>query len=170
MSLIYDYMRIVKSDPACHSPLEGLLYPGFWAVQIHRISHLLYRAHLYFAARAVSQLVRFLTGIEIHPGAKIGKGLFIDHGFGVVIGETAVIGDNCTLYHGATLGGYSAEKAKRHPTLENNVTVGAGAKVLGDITIQSNVKIGAGAVVLSNLPVGVTAAGIPARIVKEKSA
>ncbi len=166
--MIYDIKSILERDPAARNGLEVfLLYPGFHAVMWHRISHCLYKAHFKGLARAVSQLVRFFTGVEIHPGARIGKGLFIDHGMGVVIGETTIIGDNCTIYQGVTLGGTGKEKGKRHPTLGNNVMVGSGAKVLGPFTVGDNSKIAAGAVVLNEVPPGSTCVGVPARIVKQ---
>ena len=158
---------IVERDPAVHSRAEALLlYPGLHALLVHRVAHALYLHQHFFAARTVSQLSRFLTGTEIHPGAAIGRGLFIDHGAGVVIGETAAVGDNCTIYQGATLGGTGKETGKRHPTLGNNVMVGAGAKLLGNFTIGDNVKIAAGAVVLRDVPPDCTAVGIPARVVR----
>jgi serine O-acetyltransferase len=128
-----------------------LLFPGFMSC-LHKIAHYLYKKKLYFLARLISQLARFLTGIEIHPGAVIGRRLFIDHGMGIVIGETAVVGDDCTIYHGVTLGGTGKDKNKRHPTIGNNVMIGCGAKILGPITIGNNVKIGAGTIVLDNIP------------------
>ena len=143
-----------------------LLYPGLHAVLAHRIAHALYKKGMFFAARAVSQASRNATGIEIHPAAVIGKGLFIDHGCAVVIGETTVIGDNCTIYQGATLGGTGKHEGKRHPTIGNNVMIGAGAKVLGPVTVGDNSKIAAGAVVLKDIPANSTAVGIPARIVR----
>ncbi|MBE6578003.1 MAG: serine O-acetyltransferase [Ruminococcaceae bacterium] len=158
-----------ERDPAAKSDLEVLLlYPGVHALLAYRLSHSLYEKERYFAARAVSQAARFVTGIEIHPGAKIGKGLMIDHGMGVVIGETAVIGDNCTLYQGVTLGGTGKDVGKRHPTLGDNVMVGAGAKVLGPFTIGDNTKIAANAVVLAEMPNNCTAVGIPAKVVKRE--
>lgn len=169
VSLYNDAKNIQDKDPATKNIFEViLLYPGFHILIYHRISHWLYKHNLKFLARLVSQLGRFFTGIEIHPGAKIGKRLFIDHGAGVVIGETAQIGDNCTIYHGATLGGTGKDKNKRHPTIGNNVLVGAGAKILGPIEIGDNVKIGAQAVVLENIRENVTVVGVPAKIVKEK--
>ena len=141
---------------------------GFHAILNHRINHFLYTHKLYFLARLLSQISRFLTGIEIHPGATIGNRLFIDHGMGIVIGETAEVGDNCTIYHQVTLGGTGKDKGKRHPTLKNNILVGAGSKLLGPIIIGNNVKIGANAVVLNNIEENVTAVGIPATIVKKK--
>lgn len=157
-------------DPAARSNAEVLLlYPGLHAVLAHRLAHKLYKAGKFFAARAVSQAARNATGIEIHPAAQIGKGLFIDHGCAVVIGETAIIGDNCTIYQGATLGGTGKHVGKRHPTIGNNVMIGAGAKVLGPITIGDNSKIAAGAVVLKDIPENSTAVGVPARVVRGKN-
>ncbi len=158
---------IRERDPAARSDFEILLtYSGLHAVLIYRISHRLWVNRHKTAARALSQLGRLLTGIEIHPGAKIGRGLFIDHGSGVVIGETAIIGDNCTLYQGVTLGGTGKGKGKRHPTLGNNVMVGCGAKVLGPFEVGDNAKIAANAVVLEAIPANATAVGVPARVVK----
>ncbi len=164
-------IRVIRDrDPAATSDLEvALLYSGFHAVLLYRVSHKLYESKKFFAARFVSQSARFLTGIEIHPGAKIGHGLFIDHGSGVVIGETTEIGDNCTLYQGVTLGGTGKHVGKRHPTLGNNVMVGSGAKVLGPFKIGDNTKIAANAVVLNEIPDNCTAVGIPARIVKRNN-
>lgn len=161
-------IRVIRErDPAATSSLQVvLLYPGFHAVLFHRLSHKLYKMKWYFLARLISQSTKFFTGIEIHPGATIGKGLFIDHGSGVVIGETAVIGDNCTIYQGVTLGGTGKHTGKRHPTLGNNVMVGAGAKVLGPFKVGDNSKIAAGAVVLDEIPENSTAVGIPARVIK----
>ncbi len=165
---IAEEVRAVKErDPAAKSDLEVLLlYSGVHATLAYRVSHKLYVSKHYLPARAVSQLARFVTGIEIHPGATIGHNFFIDHGAGVVIGETAEIGDNCTLYQGVTLGGTGKDTGKRHPTLGNNVMVGAGAKVLGPFRIGDNSKIAAGAVVLEEIPDNSTAVGIPARVVK----
>ncbi len=164
-------IRVIRDrDPAATSDLEvALLYSGFHAVLFYRVSHKLYENKKFFAARLVSQSARFLTGIEIHPGAKIGSGLFIDHGSGVVIGETTEIGDNCTLYQGVTLGGTGKHVGKRHPTLGNNVMVGSGAKVLGPFKIGDNTKIAANAVVLDEIPDNCTAVGIPARVVKRNN-
>ncbi|WP_061213112.1 serine O-acetyltransferase [Syntrophomonas wolfei] len=157
---------VFERDPAARSVLEVIFcYPGFHAIIHHRIAHFLYCRKLYFLARMVSHINRFLTGIEIHPGARIGQGLFIDHGSGIVIGETAEIGDNATLYQGVTLGGTGKEKGKRHPTIGNNVTISAGAKVLGAISVGDNVKIGGGSVVLKAVPSGCTVVGVPGRIV-----
>ncbi len=165
---IQEEIQSVKDrDPAARSSLEILLtYSGVHALLAYRCSHALYEKKFYLSARIISQLAKFFTGIEIHPGAKIGKGLFIDHGTGVVIGETAVIGDNCILYQGVTLGGTGKERGKRHPTLGNNVMIGCGAKVLGPFTIGSNVKIAANSVVLHEIPDNCTAVGAPARVVK----
>lgn len=162
-----DIAAVRQRDPAARSNLEILLlYSGVHAILAYRVAHKLYLSKHYFAARAVSQWARHKTGIEIHPGATIGKGLFIDHGMGVVIGETTEIGDNCTLYQGVTLGGTGKDVGKRHPTLGNNVLVGAGAKVLGPFTIADNSKIAANAVVLEEVPENSTAVGIPARVVR----
>ena len=156
-----------RRDPAARSKLEiFLLYPGVHAVLYHRVAHWLYRHHRFFLARCVSQWSRFWTGIEIHPGATIGHRLVIDHGMGIVIGETAEIGDDCLLYQGVTLGGTGKDKGKRHPTLGNNVMVGSGAKVLGPFTVGDNARIAAGAVVLSAVPEDCTAVGVPARVVR----
>jgi serine O-acetyltransferase len=161
---------IQREDPAAKSGIEVLLcYPGLHAVLLHKISHPLYRAGWFVFARLVSQMARFLTGIEIHPGAKIGKRLFIDHGMGVVIGETAEVGDDVLLYQGVTLGGTGNECGKRHPTLGHNVVVGAGAKVLGNIILGDNVKVGASSVVVHSVPANSTVVGIPARITKSRS-
>ena len=147
-NLYYDAENILKNDPACKSILEViLLYPGFHILLFYRLSHFLYKHKLYFIADCIAFIGRFLTGIEIHPGAKIGKRLFIDHGMGIVIGETATVGDNCTIYHGVTLGGTGKDKYKRHPDIGNNVMLGAGSKVLGPIEIGNNVKVGANAIV-----------------------
>jgi len=155
----------LERDPAAVNSLSVILtYPGLHALFYHRVGHALYQRGLPFFARAVSQFGRWLTGVEIHPGAKIGKGLFIDHGMGVVIGETTIIGDNVTLFQGVTLGGTGKKKGKRHPTLGNNVVVGAGAKVLGDIHIGDNVSVGANAVVVRDVPANSTVVGVPGRI------
>ena len=157
---------IFQRDPAAHSVLEVLTaYPGVHAVAAHRLSHLLWRWRLRLIARLLSQLMRWLTGIEIHPGARIGKRFFIDHGMGVVIGETAEIGDDCTLYHGVTLGGTTWQKEKRHPTLGNDVVVGAGAKVLGPIVVGDGARVGSNSVVMKDVPAGATVVGIPGRVV-----
>lgn len=163
-----DIDAICTRDPAAKSRVEVLLlYSGLHALLMHRVARLLHDNGHDFSARALSQFARFLTGIEIHPGATIGKGLFIDHGAGVVIGETTVIGDNCTLYQGVTLGGTGKQTGKRHPTLGNNVMIGAGAKLLGNITIGDNAKIAAGAVALGDVPANCTAVGIPAKVVRK---
>ncbi|MGE5613060.1 MAG: serine O-acetyltransferase EpsC [Bacillota bacterium] len=165
--LLSDARSIAKRDPAAKSTLEVfLLYSGFHALIYHRIAHWLYKRKLFFLARVVSQYSRFMTGIEIHPGAVIGRGLFIDHGMGVVIGETAVIGDNCTIYHGVTLGGTGKEKGKRHPTIGNNVLIGAGAILLGPIVVGDNAMIGAGSVVVDNVEPDTTVTGPKARVVR----
>lgn len=162
-----DIQNIKKFDPAARTTLEIFLaYPGLWAVWIHRIAHKLWHKNLKTLARWISTWNRFLTGIEIHPGAQVGRRLFIDHGMGVVIGETAIIGDDCTLYHGVTLGGTSLEQGKRHPTLGNNVVIGAGAKILGPITLGDNSSVGANSVVIKEVPKNSTAVGIPARVAK----
>lgn len=161
-----DISVVFERDPAARSTLEIILsYPGFHAIISHRIAHRLHKSGFRLLARLISQFNRFLTGIEIHPGATIGEGLFIDHGMGVVIGETCEIGDNVTLYQGVTLGGTGKEKGKRHPTIGDNVVVSTGAKVLGSITIGNNVKIGAGSVVLRDVPDNCTVVGVPGRIV-----
>ncbi len=168
MGLFYDINSIIERDPAARNPVEVLLlYPGLHAVIWHRVAHLFYKCKLKFVARLISQLARFFTGIEIHPGAKIGKGLMIDHGMGVVIGETTVIGNDCTIYQGVTLGGTGKETGKRHPTIGNNVVIGSGAKVLGPFSVGDNSKIAAGAVVLSEVPAGSTCVGVPARVVRQ---
>ena len=165
------YMSMVfLRDPAAKSYAEILMcYPGIHALFIHRMSHTLWKCHLYLFGRMLSNFGRWLTGIEIHPGAVIGSRVFIDHGMGVVVGETAVVGDDCTIYHGVTLGGTSWCKGKRHPTLKNGVVVGAGAKILGPITISDGAKIGSNAVVLKDVPSHATAVGIPARVMLENS-
>lgn len=164
---IKDEIRIIKErDPAIHSNMEVFLYPSFKVMLHYRLAHKLYKKGHYFWARWISQRGVRKTGIEIHPGAEIGKGLFIDHGNGVIIGETTIIGDNCTLYQGVTLGGTGKEHGKRHPTLGNNVMVSAGAKVLGSFKIGDNSKIGAGSVVLEEVPPNCTVVGVPGRIVK----
>ena len=162
-NLKYDIQIVLKNDPAARSAFEGLLlYPSIHALINHRIAHKLYKKKHFFLARLLSQISRFFTGIEIHPGATIGKGLFIDHGMGVVIGETAEIGDDVLIYHGVTLGGTGKDTGKRHPTVGNNVVIGCGAKVLGPINIGNNVKIGANSVVLKDVPDDSTTVGIPA--------
>lgn len=167
ISYIKEEIQVVRErDPAIKSNLEVFLYPSFKAILRYRVAHKLYMKKHYFLARWVSQRAARKTGIEIHPGAKIGKGLFIDHGSGVIIGETAELGDNVTLYQGVTLGGTGKEQGKRHPTLRDNVMVSAGAKVLGSFTIGENSKIGAGSVVLKEVPPNCTVVGVPGRIVK----
>ena len=164
-----DIKATKERDPAARSNLEVLLlYPGIHAVAAHRLANKLHKRGHYFPARAISQFARFTTGIEIHPAATIGKGFMIDHGMGVVIGETAEIGENCTIYQGVTLGGTGKDVGKRHPTLGNNVMVGAGAKVLGPMKVGDNTKIAANAVVLAEIPDNCTAVGIPAKIVKRE--
>lgn len=161
-----DIKVIMERDPAAKNVVEVFLtYPGLHAIMFHRISHWFYNKNMFTIARMISHISRFLTGIEIHPGAKIGKGVFIDHGMGVVIGETVEIGHNVTIYQGATLGGTGKEKGKRHPTIGNNVVISAGAKVLGPFKVGDNAKIGAGAVVLKEVPPNCTVVGIPGRIV-----
>jgi serine O-acetyltransferase len=161
-----DVAAVFESDPAARSYLEVLiLYPGLHAVWAHDLSHWLWSHHLRFPARLVSQVARVFTGIEIHPGAEMGRRLFIDHGMGTVIGETAVVGDDVTLYQGVTLGGTGKEKGKRHPTVGNNVSIGSGAKLLGNITIGDNCRVGAGSVVLRSVPDNSTIVGVPGHIV-----
>ena len=162
-----DREYIMENDPAARTKLEVfLLYPSIHARLAHMISHFLYKKNLLFLARLISQIARFLTAIEIHPGATLGAGILIDHGMGVVIGETAELGDRITIYHGTTLGGTGKEKGKRHPTVGDNVVIGAGSKVLGNIKIGSNSKIGANSVVLDDVPEGATVVGIPGKVVK----
>lgn len=167
-NLYYDAKNIQQKDPAARNIFEViLLYPGFHALFFHRIAHFFYNIKLFFIARLISQLTRFFTGIEIHPGATIGKRLMIDHGMGIVIGETAVIGNDCVIYHQVTLGGTGKKKLKRHPTIGNNVLIGAGAKLLGPINIGDNVKIGAGSVVLKSVEKNSTVVGVPEdRVIK----
>ncbi|RPF46559.1 serine O-acetyltransferase [Thermodesulfitimonas autotrophica] len=161
-----DIQVVFERDPAAKSVFEVLLcYPGLHAIWLHRVAHALYRRRLFLLARLLSHLGRFLTGIEIHPGAKIGRRFFIDHGAGVVIGETTEIGDDVTLYQGVTLGGTGKEKGKRHPTIGNNVVISAGAKILGSFTVGDNSKIGAGSVVLKPVPPNCTVVGVPGRVV-----
>lgn len=163
----YDIKKIMERDPAAVSYAQVLLlYPGLHAVMLHRGAHALFLHKNCFSARCLSQLSRFLTGIEIHPGATIGRGLLIDHGMSVVIGETAQIGDNCTIYQGVTLGGTGKHVGKRHPTIGNNVMIGSGAKVLGPFRVGDNAKIAAGAVVLTEIPDDATAVGVPAQVVR----
>ena len=164
-----DIESIRRRDPAAKSNIEVLaLYSGMHAVLAYRVAHKLYVTNHFLSARAISQLARWITGIEIHPGATIGRGLFIDHGMGVVIGETTVIGDDCTIYQGVTLGGTGKDTGKRHPTLGNNIMVGAGAKVLGPLTVGDYSKIASGAVVLSSIPEHSTAVGVPAKVVRQR--
>ena len=172
---MFDHIRadlaiISERDPAARGPLEILLcYPGFQALSLHRLSHRLWRSRLplKLTARLLSQLGRSLTGIEIHPGATIGRGVFIDHGMGVVIGETAVVGDRCLLYQGVTLGGTGKDHGKRHPTLASNVVIGAGAKVLGSIDVGANTRVGAGSVVVRDVEANCTVVGIPGRVIHQ---
>lgn len=162
-----DIQAIKEKDPAARNSFEVvLLYSGLHALMLHRPAYWLYNHRLFFLARFVSQIARFITGIEIHPGAKVGRGVFIDHGSGLVIGETAEVGDGCTLYQGVTLGGTGKECGKRHPTLGKNVTVGAGAKILGPFKIGDNAKIASNAVVLKEIPPNATAVGVPAKVVR----
>lgn len=161
-----DIRTVFEKDPAARSVLEVLTYPGLHALWLHRIAHRLWRAKCKPAARILSHFARFLTGVEIHPGAVIGRRFFIDHGMGVVIGETAVVGDDVLLYHQVTLGGVSLEKTKRHPTLGNNVLIGMGAKILGPITIGEGTRVGANAVVNKDIPANCTVVGIPGRIIR----
>ncbi|MCJ7831346.1 MAG: serine O-acetyltransferase [Dehalococcoidia bacterium] len=170
MSVIASIRRDIRAarerDPAAVGNLEVILaYPGFHARQFHRLAHTLYKLRVPVLPRLISHFSRFLTGIEIHPGAKIGEGLFIDHGMGVVIGETSEIGDNCHLYQGVTLGGTSTKREKRHPTLGNNTVVGAGAQVIGAIYVGENARIGAGSVVVTNVPANATVVGVPGHVV-----
>lgn len=166
-----DVAAVLSRDPACRSRLEvWLCYPGFHALRWYHVAHALWGMNLYLLARMASELGRWLTGIEIHPGARIGRGVFIDHGMGVVVGETAEIGDDVTLYQGVTLGGTGKDRGKRHPTLGKGVMVGVGAKILGDITIGENCRIGAGAVVVHSVPAHCTVVGIPGRIVRRGGA
>ena len=165
-SMRKDIAAVMERDPACRSKLEVILcYPGFHAVCLHRMAHFFWKRGFLLLARWLSHWNRFITGIEIHPGAQIGEGLFIDHGMGVVIGETTEIGKNCTIYQGVTLGGVSLKKEKRHPSLEENVVVGVGARVLGPHVIGAGSRIGASSVVISDVPPGCTVVGVPARIV-----
>ena len=167
ISYIKEEIQVIRErDPAIKSNMEVLLYPSFKVILSYRVAHKLYRRKHYFLARWISQRAARKTGIEIHPGARIGKGLFIDHGSGVIIGETTIIGDNVTLYQGVTLGGTGKEKGKRHPTLKDNVMVSAGAKILGSFTIGENSKIGAGSVVLEEVPPNCTVVGVPGRVVR----
>ncbi len=170
ISKVKEEIAIIRQrDPAIHSPMEVFLYPSFKVMLHYRVAHKLYMKKHYFFARWISQRGVRKTGIEIHPGAQIGKGFFIDHGNGVIIGETTIIGDNVTLYQGVTLGGTGKEQGKRHPTIGNNVMISAGAKVLGSFTIGDNSKIGAGSVVLEEVPPGSTVVGVPGRVVKRNN-
>jgi len=164
-----DIQAVLERDPAARNLIEVLLcYPGFHALQMHRIAHFLWRMGLRLPARLLAHFSRFLTGVEIHPGAKLGPGLFIDHGMGVVIGETAEVGENVTIYQSAVLGGRGKEKGKRHPMIGNNVVIAAGAKILGSFTVGEGARIGAGAVVLKDVPPHCTVVGVPGRIVREQ--
>lgn len=171
---MFEYIKeqvqtVTEKDPSISNPLEALLCPSFKALLYYKLSHYLYQHNHLLLARYISEKSKKKTGIEIHPGAKIGKRLFIDHGTGVVIGETAVVGNDVTLFHGVTLGGTGKEKGKRHPTIGNNVFIGSGAKILGNIVIGNNVKIGANAVILKDVPSNVTIVGVPGKIVKTLS-
>jgi len=170
VKMFSDFKAVFERDPAARTifgPIEVILsYSGFHAVFWYRIAHFLKAIYIPIIPRLISQIARFFTGVEIHPGARVGKGFFIDHGMGVVIGETTIIGDNITLYQGVTLGGTGKERGKRHPTLGDNVVVGAGAKVLGNIKIGNNVKVGAGSVVIHEVPDDSTVVGIPAEVVR----
>jgi serine O-acetyltransferase len=165
MWVIDDIRAVFHGDPAANNILEVLMYQGLYAIWLHRFAHLIYKLHIPVVPRFISQINRFLTGIEIHPGAKIGRFFFIDHGMGTVIGETSVIGENCIMYQQVTLGGTGLTKGKRHPTIGKHCLIGAGAKVLGNITIGDNCKIGAGAVVTRDIPANSTVVGNPARFV-----
>ena len=170
MGIREDIRTVYEKDPAARSTLEVICcYPGLHAVWIHRVAHWLWNKHLYFLARLLSHFSRMFTGIEIHPGAKLGRRVFIDHGSGVVIGETAEVGDDVLIYMGVVLGGTSLERTKRHPTVENDVVIGSGAAVLGPITIGKGAKIGAGSVVVRPVPAGATAVGVPARIAEQQA-
>jgi len=161
---------VFERDPAARSVPETVLTcPGFQAILMHRFNHWLWNKGLFLLARVSAHLVRFFTGIEIHPGARIGRRFFIDHGMGIVIGETSEIGDDCSIYHGVTLGGTTWQKGKRHPTLENNVVIGAGAKILGPITIGAGARIGCNAVVVKDVPAGATVVGVPGHVVVKKN-
>ena len=167
--LYEDAKNIKDKDPAARNILEViLLYQGFHILVLYRISHFLYKHRCYFSARVISQIGRHITGVEIHPGAKIGRRLFIDHGMGIVIGETSTVGNDCVIYHGVTLGGTGKDKNKRHPDIGNRVIIGCGAKILGPIKIEDDVKIGANAVVLNNVEPGVTIVGVPGKAVYNK--
>jgi serine O-acetyltransferase len=166
--LYEDARNIKEKDPAARNILTVIfLYPGFQILVYHRINHFLYKHKLYILARCISQFARFMTAIEVHPGAIIGRRLFIDHGMGIVIGETSEIGDDCTIYHQVTLGGTGKDTGKRHPTVKNNVMIGAGSKVLGPIVIGNNVKVGANAVILKSVPDNTTVVGVPGKEVKK---
>ena len=165
-----DIQVVFERDPASRSALETLLAcPGLHAIMLHRVNHWLWDKELYLFSRVTAHLSRFLTGVEIHPGATIGQRLFIDHGMGIVIGETSEIGDDCSIYHGVTLGGTTWQKGKRHPTLKNGVIIGAGAKVLGPVTLGANARIGSNAVVVKDVPDNATVVGIPGRVIARES-
>jgi serine O-acetyltransferase len=160
---------VFERDPAARSTLETIFTcPGFQAILLHRFNHWLWNKKLYLLARIFAHFARFITGIEIHPGAKVGRRFFIDHGMGIVVGETSEIGDDCSIYHGVTLGGTTWQKGKRHPTLENNVVVGAGAKILGPITVGTGSRIGCNAVVVKDVPMGATVVGVPGHVVVKR--
>ena len=166
-NIIGDIKTVFEKDPAVKSKLEAILcYPGLHAVWMHRIAHFFYQNQFFLIARIISNITRFFTGIEIHPGAQIGRRVFIDHGMGVVIGETAIVGDDCLIYKGVVLGGTSLHKTKRHPTIGKNVVIGTNAAVLGNITIGDNVRIGSSSVVIKDVPANSTVVGIPGRIIK----
>ncbi|NMA83158.1 MAG: serine O-acetyltransferase [Epulopiscium sp.] len=168
MKYLKEEIKVIREqDPAIKSILEVLLYPSLYALLFYRLSHWFYKKRCYFVARFISQMVRWITGIEIHPGAKIGKGVFIDHGMGVVIGETCEIGDYVTIYQGATLGGTGKDTGKRHPTIGDHVMISAGAKILGPFAVGNHARIGAGAVVLQEVPPYSTCVGVPGRIIKQ---
>ena len=170
MRIIEDVRSVFARDPAARNVFEVLTcYSGVQAVLFYRLTHLLWRYKLYWLARFISTFARWVTGIEIHPGAVIGRRFFIDHGMGVVVGETAIIGDDCMLYHGVTLGGTTWDKVKRHPTLRNGVVIGAGAKILGPITLGENVRVGSNSVVVRSIDDNETVVGIPGRIVRKKA-
>lgn len=170
MNFIKEQIQTIKkNDPAIHSTLEVFLYPSFRAQIYHKIANFFYKRKYFFIARFLSEKAKRKTGIEIHPGATIGKGVFIDHGTGVVIGETAIIGNHVIIFHGVTLGGIVNKNGKRHPTIEDNVLIGTGAKVLGNITIGKNSKIGANAVILKDVPNNTTVVGVPGKIVKRNN-
>ena len=161
-----EFLNIQRKDPAVKSKFEIILYPSFHAIVYHKLAHFLYKYKLFFLARLISQIARFLTGIEIHPGATLGRRVFFDHGMGIVIGETAIVGDDCVIFHGVTLGGTGKQTGKRHPTIEDGVLLSAHVQVIGPVTIGKGAKIGAAAVVLSDIPAHTTAVGLPAKVVR----